>query len=75
MLPIFIHIFQHLISSAFVSDVNGLIRRIIYLIFIAPHCNVTIPLAQHCVIINWPLCGVSYLKAALLLRINLSLTF
>ena len=39
-------IFLGLISSTFVSDLYGLIRRILYLIYVAPHCNETMPLLQ-----------------------------
>ena len=53
-----------LTSSMFVSDVCGLMRRILYLIFVTPHCNVTVPLVQHCVITSGTLYGVSYLHAA-----------
>ena len=41
---------------------------------ILPHCNLTVPLVQHCIISNTLLYGVSYLKAALLVRMNLSPT-
>ena len=47
---------------------------ILCLIFIAPHCNVTVILVQHFVITNEPLYCVSYLYAVLLLSINLSPT-
>ena len=53
-----------LISSTFVSDVCGLMRRILYINFIAPHYNVTLPLVQHRVITNEPLYGVSFLYSA-----------
>ena len=66
---------QHLISSAFVSDVYGLIQHILYLIFVAPYYNVTMTLVQHCVISNGTLYGISYLKAELLSSITLSPTF
>ena len=46
----------------------------IILFFVAPYCNVTVPLFQHCVIKNGPLCGVSYLYAAWLSIMTLSLT-
>ena len=72
MLTIGIHIFQHLISSMFVLDVYWLIWRILWLVFIAPHCHVTVPLVQHCIITNGPLYRVSHLYAALLTSITLS---
>ena len=42
------------------SHVSGLIRRLLYLIFIAPHCKVTMPLDQQCVIKNRPITVISY---------------
>ena len=53
------HIFSGLISSTFVPDLYELIRRILCLICIVPHCNVTVPLVQHGFIANGPLYGVS----------------
>ena len=52
------HIFSGLISSTFLPDLYGLIRRIICQIFIGPHCNVTVPLVQHGFIANGLLYGV-----------------
>ena len=69
-----LHTFSGLIYSMFVSDIYGLIRRILCLIFIGPHCKVTMILVQHCVITNVPLYGVSYLYADLLVTMTLSLT-
>ena len=46
-----------LISLMHVSDVYGLMGHILYLIFISLHCNVKIPLVQHCFIKNGPLYG------------------
>ena len=60
-----------LISSVFVPDVCGLMRHILYLIFIAPHCNVTVPLVQYCVIKNISLYSVSYFYAAWLSSMDL----
>ena len=37
-----------------VLDIYGLMRRILYVICIAPHCNSTVPLVKHCVIIKGP---------------------
>ena len=52
--------------------IYGLIGCISYLFFVAPYCNVTVPLFQHCVISNGPLYGVSYLKSVILLIMTLS---
>ena len=56
--------FQFLISLTYVSDVCGLMRRILYLIFVRPHCNVTVPLVQHYVIKNGTLNGFLYYNIA-----------
>ena len=53
------HIFSGFIYTTFVPDLYGLIRRILCLIFIGPHCNVAVPLIQHDFIANGPLYGVS----------------
>ena len=53
------HIFSGLISSTFVLDLYGLIRRIFCLIYIGPHFNVTVPLGLHSFIENGPLYGIS----------------
>ena len=58
------HIFLGLISSTFVSDLFGSIRRIFYLIFVRPYFNVTAPFIKHRVIINGPFDGISCLYAA-----------
>ena len=68
------HIFWGLISSIFVSYLYGLIRHILCLICIGLYWNVTMLLVQHYVIKNGPLYGVSYLYAALLVSMTLSLT-
>ena len=70
----FSHIFLGLISSTFVSDLYGLIRRMLCLFFIGPYFIFTVPLLKHDVITNAPLNGVSYLYVSLLLSMNLSLT-
>ena len=67
------HIFLGLISPKFVSDLYGLIRRILYLNF-GPYCIFTVPLVKHCVIKNGPVYGVSYLYAACLLIMTSSPT-
>ena len=60
--------------STLVLDLYGLMRRILYVIYIAPHCNITMPLVKHCVIIKGPLYEVSYLYAVCLVIMNLSPT-
>ena len=75
MLTTVINIFQHLIYSTLVLYIFGLMWRILFLNVIAPHCYVTVPLVQHCFISDVPLYGNSYLKAALLVSMNLSPTF
>ena len=67
-------IFSVVTSSTFVSDIYGLIRRILCLICVAPYCNVTVPLDQHYVIKNETLYGASYFYAELLVSITLSPT-
>ena len=67
-------IFLGLISSTLTSDLYGLMRRILYLIFIATHCKFIMPLLKHRLTTNGHVCGVSYLYAVCLLIINLSLT-
>ena len=62
-------------SFSVLSYVNGVMRRIFYLIFITPHCNVTIPLFRKWVISNGPLYVVSYLKELLLFIMYLSPTY
>ena len=59
-----------LLSSTFVSYVCDSMRYILYLLFIAPHCNVTVPFLQHSVISNGYLYGVSYLKELILTIMN-----
>ena len=49
--------FSIIISPTSVSYVYGWIKRILYLIFISSHFNVTVPLVQHWVISNGPLYG------------------
>ena len=68
------HIFLGLISSTFVSDLYGLIQRILYLICIGPYYIFTVPLIKQRVLINGPVYGVSYLYAAWLVSMNLSPT-
>ena len=54
MLTTVIHIFEHLKASTVVSNVYGIMRRILYLIVIAPRCNMTMPLVQHRMIKDGP---------------------
>ena len=68
------YIFPGLIPTMFVSDLYGLIQRILYLILFRPYCIVTVMLVQHPVITDGPLYGISYLYAALLLTMTLSPT-
>ena len=49
-------------------------QRILYLIYVAPYCSITVPLVKHYVITKWPLFGILYLYAVWLLRITLSPT-
>ena len=52
-------IFSGFIYPTFVPDLYELIRRILCLICIVSHCNVTVSLIQHGFIANGPLYGVS----------------
>ena len=65
-----------LIYSTFVSDLCRLVWCILYLIFIASHCNVTVTLVQHYVVTNGLLYEISYLYAAwcIFLSVILSIT-
>ena len=65
------YIFLGLIPSTFGSYLYGLIRSILYLIFVRPYCQFTAPIGKHHVITNGPLDGVSYLYAAWLLSMTL----
>ena len=56
-------IFIELQSSTLVSDLYGLMRRILYAICVALYCNFTVPLVKHCFVTKGPLYGVSYLYA------------
>ena len=46
-------------------------RRLLYLISLAPYCNITVPFVKHCAITKGALCGVSYLFAVWLLSMTL----
>ena len=56
-------IFIELEVSTSVYDYYGLIRRILYLIFVEPHCKFTAPSVKNWVITKGTLNGVSYLYA------------
>ena len=65
-------IYFELESSTLVSDLYGLMRRILYIIRVTLFCNFTVPLVKNCVITNGPLYGVSYFYAVCLLSMKLS---
>ena len=67
-------IFIELESFTLVSNLYGLIRRILYQIFVGPHCKFTVSLVKHCVIKTEPLYGVPYLYALCLVSMTLSQT-
>ena len=48
-------IFIEIEYSTLVSNLYGLIRRILYLIFVGPHCKFTVSLVKHSVITKGPL--------------------
>ena len=54
------YIFIELKSSTLVSNLYGLMRRIICLLSVTPYCNFTVTLVKHYVITKGPLYGVSY---------------
>ena len=66
------HIFPGLIYSTFVSDLYGLIRCILFPIYIGEYCILTVPLIKYRVITNWHLYGDSYLYLEWLLIMTLS---
>ena len=68
------HIFIELNYSNLVSNLNGLMQCILYLIFIAPHCNIIVPLVKHCFITKGTLYGVSNLYAVQAVSMILSPT-
>ena len=67
-------IFFELISSTLVSNLYGLIRRILYLIVVVPHCKFTVLLEKQCVIKNGPVYGIPYFYSVCLVSMNLSMT-
>ena len=67
-------IFFEIKSSTLVSNLYGLMRRILCLIFVGPYFNITMPLVKHCVITKVPLYGVSHFYALWLLSMTLSPT-
>ena len=65
-------IFIELKYSTLVSDLYGLMRRILCLISITPHYKFTVPLVKHCVITKGALYGVPYFYAVCLVSMTLS---
>ena len=61
-------------SSTLVSDLYGLMQRILYRISVAPYCSITVTLVKHFVITKGPLYGVLYFYAVWLLSMTLSPT-
>ena len=61
-------------SSTLISDLYGLMRPILYVIFIVQHCSSTMPLVKHGVITKGPLYGVSYFYAVWIVIMTLSPT-
>ena len=59
-------------SSTLVSYLYGLMRRILYLIYVTPICNEIVTLVKHRVITNGPVYGVSYLFAVCLVSMTSS---
>ena len=53
-----IDIFIELKSLNLVSDLYGLMRRILYVICVEPYCKFTVTLEKYCVITKGPLYGV-----------------
>ena len=51
-------IFIEVKYSFLVSDLYGLIRRILCTIYVGPYCKFTVTLVKHCVIKKGPLYGV-----------------
>ena len=70
----FSDIFIELKSSTLVSDLHGLMRHILCLIFVALYFKFTVPLIKQCVITKGYLYGVSYFYAVWLVSMNLSPT-
>ena len=53
-------IFFELKSSTLVSYLYGFIRSILYLIFVRPYCNFTLPLVKHLFITKGNVYSISY---------------
>ena len=68
------YIFIESESSTLVSNLYGLMPRILYLLFIASHCKFTVTLVKHCVITKGTLYGVLYFFVVLLVSRNASTT-
>ena len=69
-----LNIFFEIKSSTLVSNLYGLMRHILCLIFFGAYFNINLPFVKHCVITNEPLYGVSYLYAVWLVIMTLSPT-
>ena len=67
-------IFFELESSNLLSNLYGLMKRILYLIFVRPYCKFTVTLATYYVITKGSLYGVLYLYAVCLVSMTLFLT-
>ena len=67
-------IFFEVESSTLVSYLYGLMRLILYVIYVAQFTNFTMLLVKNCVVKNVPLYGVSYFYALLLVSMTLSPT-
>ena len=67
-------IYFELKYSTLISNLYGLMRPILYIIYVAPYCKCTVPLVRHCVITNVQVYGVSYLYSLCLTRMTLSPT-
>ena len=72
--PTLSELFFEIILSTLVSDLYGLIQRLIYLIFVGPHFKFTVTLVKQYVIKNGTIYGVLYLYAVCLVIMNLTLT-
>ena len=69
------NIFFELESSTLVSDLYGLMRRIAYIICVAPFCKFTVTLVKHCVITKGAVYGVSYLYGVCLVSMTFILLY
>ena len=67
-------IFFELKSSTLVSDLYGLMRRMLCLISVTPYCKITVPFVKRYVFAKGPLYSVLYVYALWSVRMTLSLT-